>query len=49
VVMLEAHGPLGSVIKKASQYGIADIDMPPVTLEEIFLAFYDRDAGGNDA
>lgn len=49
VVMFEIQGALGKVIERASQYGLADIDMPPVTLEEIFIAFYGRDAGGNDA
>jgi hypothetical protein len=38
-------------MEKAVPYGIEDIDTPPVTLEEVFLAFYDRQNhhGGNHA
>lgn len=41
-VNLEVREELHQVMEKALTYGIQDIEMPPVTLEEIFLAFYDR-------
>jgi ABC-2 type transport system ATP-binding protein len=43
-VMLEVQQGLEQVMETAVSYGITDIETPPVTLEEIFLAFYD---GGN--
>ena len=49
-VMLEVRGSFQRVIETAMPYGIDDIDTPPVTLEEIFLEFYDRqNHGGNRA
>ncbi len=49
-VMLELRGGLPQVLEIAMKYGIEDIDTPPVTLEEIFLAFYSRqNQGGKDA
>ncbi len=48
MVMLEIRGRLQQVLEAAMPYGIEDIETPPVTLEEIFLAFYDRqNQGGN--
>lgn len=50
VVMLELRGGLQQVLETSMPYGIQDIETPPVTLEEIFLAFYDRqNQGGNNA
>jgi ABC-2 type transport system ATP-binding protein len=51
MVMLEVRSGLDTVMEKAVPYGIEDIDTPPVTLEEVFLAFYDRQNhhGGNHA
>lgn len=49
-VMLEVRGGFQRVVETAMPYGIEDIDTPPVTLEEIFLEFYDRqNQGGNRA
>jgi len=42
LVTLEIQGGLDQVMEKAVPFGIEDIDIPPVTLEEIFLAFYGR-------
>jgi len=50
LVMLEIRQGLDKVMEAAVPYGIEDIETPPVTLEEIFLAFYDRrNDGGNHA
>lgn len=46
LVMLEIQQGLDKVLEKAVPYGIDDIEIPPVTLEEIFLAFYDRKNSG---
>lgn len=49
-IMLEIRQGLDEVLETAIAYGIEDIETPPVTLEEIFLAFYDRqNEGGNRA
>lgn len=50
-VMLEIRRGLDKVIEMAVPYGIIDIETLPVTLEEVFLAFYDRpnNRGGNHA
>ena len=45
-VMLEVQQGLNQVMETAVSYGIIDIETPPVTLEEIFLAYYD---GGDHA
>jgi ABC-2 type transport system ATP-binding protein len=42
LVRLEIQRGLDRVMEKAVPYGIENIETPPVTLEEIFLAFYDR-------
>jgi ABC-2 type transport system ATP-binding protein len=49
-IMLEIRQGLDQVIERAVPYGIEDIDTLPVTLEEIFLAFYNhQNQGGRDA
>ncbi|MCA9884017.1 MAG: ABC transporter ATP-binding protein, partial [Anaerolineae bacterium] len=45
-VMLEVRDGLSKVLEAAMPFGIVDIETPPVTLEEIFLAFYDRKPNG---
>jgi ABC-2 type transport system ATP-binding protein len=45
-VMLEVREGLSAVMQAAAPYCIEDIEAPPVTLEEIFLAFYDRTQNG---
>lgn len=45
-VDLEVQGHMDQVMWTALSFGIVDIDVLPVTLEEIFLAFYD-DRGSN--
>lgn len=50
VVTLEVDSGMPRVMEAAARYGIDDIETLPVTLEEIFLAFYDGDReGGDDA
>lgn len=47
-VMLEVQDGLPQVMEIAAPYCIEDIDVPHVTLEEIFLNFYERtDKGAN--
>lgn len=46
-VQLEIRENLRQVIESAVSYGITDIDAIPVTLEEIFLAYYGKENGGN--
>ena len=48
LVRLEIQRGLDRVMEKAVPYGIENIETPPVTLEEIFLAFYDRQNQGGD-
>ena len=49
-VTLEIQTDLEPVIRKALTFGIADMETQPVTLEEVFLAFYGRGQnGGNHA
>ena len=48
LVQLEIQYGLDLVMGKAAAYGIEDIEIPPVTLEEIFLTFYDRQNKGGD-
>jgi len=57
-VLLEVHSDLEAVLRRALEYGIDDIATEPVTLEEVFLAFYgtrgnagtnERAHGGTDA
>ena len=50
MIQLEIRDGLNSVMEKAVSYGIEDLETPPITLEEVFLAFYDRENhGGNHA
>jgi hypothetical protein len=46
-VMLEVFQGMDKLMQIAAPFGIQDIDAPPVTLEEIFLTFYDRKSNGN--
>lgn len=46
-VELEIRENIGQVMKKAVSFGINDIETIPVTLEEIFLAYYGKGHGGN--
>ncbi len=48
-VLLEIHENLDQVLKTAAPFGIIDIETIPVTLEEIFLAYYGKGKGGNNA
>lgn len=48
-VMLEIRDGLDAVIQSALTYGIEDIESPPVTLEEIFLSYYNRSNGAGHA
>lgn len=45
-VMLEVRDGLPRVMEIAAQYCIEDLEVPHVTLEEIFLNFYEHDSGG---
>jgi len=45
-VELEIRENIGQVMKKAVSFGINDIETIPVTLEEIFLAYYGKGNGG---
>ena len=49
-VTLEVRSDLEQVVKKALSFGLEDFETQPVTLEEVFLAFYGkRENGGNHA
>ena len=49
-VMLEVHQNLERVMASAVPFGIVDVETLPVTLEEIFLAYYGREnSDGNHA
>lgn len=45
-VDLEVRSNMEAVMQTALQFGLDDLDILPVTLEEIFLAFYDRQGNG---
>jgi ABC-2 type transport system ATP-binding protein len=47
LVRLEVRQGLDRLMQAAAPFGIEDIDSPPVTLEEIFLTYYNRSNGGN--
>ena len=47
-VQLEIRENLGQVMETAVPFGINDIETIPVTLEEIFLAYYGKGNGGNN-
>lgn len=46
-LLLEVRNHLGQVMQTAVSFGIDDIETIPVTLEEIFLAYYGKGNGGN--
>ena len=48
-VQLEIRENLDKVMETAAPFGITDIETIPVTLEEIFLAYYGKGNGGNHA
>ena len=48
-ITLEIHTNLDQVMGKAATFGIIDIETIPVSLEEIFLAYYGKGNGGNHA
>ena len=48
-VTLEIRQHLGEVMERAAGFGITDIETIPVSLEEIFMAYYGRGNGGNNA
>ena len=48
-VTLEIREHLDKVMETVVQYGITDIETIPVSLEEIFLAYYGKDNGGRNA
>jgi ABC-2 type transport system ATP-binding protein len=47
-VTLEVHGELKAAMEKACEYGVEDLDTLPVTLEEVFLTFYDPESRPGD-
>lgn len=48
-VTLEVGQNLPQVLVAAAEHGVMDIDTHNVTLEEIFLAYYGKGTGGNNA
>jgi len=48
VVMLEIQQGMDKVMEKAVHYGVENIEILPVTLEEIFLAYYDLENNRHD-
>ena len=48
-VTLEIYERLDTVMETAVSFGIVDIETIPVSLEEIFLAYYGKGNGGNNA
>ena len=46
---LESHYNLYQIKEMAASFGITQIETIPVILEEIFLAYYGKGNGGNDA
>jgi ABC-2 type transport system ATP-binding protein len=48
-ILLEIRENLDQVMETAAPFGITDIDTIPVILEEIFLAYYGKGNGGNNA
>jgi ABC-2 type transport system ATP-binding protein len=48
LVCLEIQQGLDRLMELAVPYGIENIEIPPVTLEEIFLAFYERRKVGGE-
>ena len=48
-ITLEIRQDLDRVMEAAASYGITDIETIPVSLEEIFLAYYGKGNGGGNA
>ena len=48
-ITLEIQKGLNQVMETAIPFTITDIDTIPVTLEEIFLAYYGKGNGGHNA
>ena len=48
-ITLEIQANLSTVMEKAAAFGILDIETIPVSLEEIFLAYYGKGNGGHHA
>jgi ABC-2 type transport system ATP-binding protein len=48
-ITLEVYTHLDRVMEQATSFGITDIETIPVSLEEIFLAYYGKGNGGNNA
>lgn len=48
-VMLEVQENLAQVLAAAAQYDVQDIETHNVSLEEVFLTYYGKGNGGNDA
>jgi hypothetical protein len=42
-VLLEVSDNMNQVMQTAVQYGIYDVETQPVTLEEVFLAYYGKE------
>ncbi len=47
-ILLEIRENLDKVMEAAVPFGITDIETVPVSLEEIFLAYYGKGNGGNN-
>lgn len=48
-ITLEIRDNLNRALETAVAFQVTDIETPPVTLEEIFLAFYGRQGGNHHA
>lgn len=48
-ILLEVRENLPQVLAAAAQYNVMDIETHNISLEEIFLAYYSKDNGGEDA
>lgn len=46
-IQLEVRENLEAVLEEALRYGIVDIETHPVTLEEVFLAYYGEEGGSH--
>jgi ABC-2 type transport system ATP-binding protein len=47
-VTLEIRTNLNSVLEKAASHGVTDLETIPVSLEEVFRAYYGGGQGGRD-
>lgn len=47
-IQLEVRENLEAVLEEALSYGVVDIETHPVTLEEVFLAYYGQEGAGHD-